>query len=225
MKEVLHFLRELDAHNERPWFQAHKSDYLSAKARVEALAGELIRGIRTFDETIGPLAPADCTYRIYRDTRFSKDKSPYKTHMGIYINRGGKKSGYSGYYFHIGGGEPSMIAAGDYQTEPAVLKILREDISMGGGDFRKILGGVDPALHLDLSSALKRVPAGFPADSPDADFLKLKVFCLVGDIDDRFLLAPSLPERVCDLFRTTRPFLDYINRAIDFVREESALSR
>ena len=221
MKQVLRFLRSLSLHNDKVWFEAHKADYLKAKATVSDLAVRLIAGIRSFDETIGPLSVSDCTYRIYRDVRFSKDKSPYKTHMGIFINRGGKKSGYSGYYFHIDGNGDHMLAVGNYFTEPKVLKVLREDIQLGGGDFRKILDGLAPGLILDRSESLKKVPKGFPTDCPDADFFKLKNFCLVRNLDEGFILSPDLPERVLAVFQTGKPFLDYVNRAIDYCREES----
>jgi len=221
MKEVLRFLRSLSLHNDKVWFEAHKADYLKAKATVSELAAELIEGIRSFDDTIGPLSASDCTYRIYRDVRFSKDKSPYKTYMGIFVNRGGKKSGYSGYYFHIDGNGDHMLAVGNYYTEPRVLKTLREDIELGGGDFRRIVDAAAPGLVLDTADSLKKVPKGFPADSPDAEFFKLKNFSLVMNLDDGFILSPGLAERALDIFRTGKPFLDYVNRAIDFCREET----
>jgi uncharacterized protein (TIGR02453 family) len=221
MKEVLRFLRSLSLHNDKVWFEAHKADYLKAKATVGELAAELIEGIRSFDDTIGPLSASDCTYRIYRDVRFSKDKSPYKTYMGIFVNRGGKKSGYSGYYFHIDGNGDHMLAVGNYYTEPRVLKTLREDIELGGGDFRRIVDAAAPGLVLDTADSLKKVPKGFPADSPDAEFFKLKNFSLVMNLDDGFIFSPGLAERTLDIFRTGKPFLDYVNRAIDFCREET----
>lgn len=220
MKQVLRFLHSLSLHNDKVWFETHKSDYLTAKATVSELAVKLIDGIRSFDGSIGPLSVSDCTYRIYRDVRFSKDKSPYKTHMGVFITRGGKKSGYSGYYFHIDGSGKHLLAIGDYMTEPRVLKTLREDIEMGGGDFRRILDSLAPGLYLDTENALKKVPKGFPADSPDAEFLKLRNFCLLKDLDRDFILSPDLASKLLDIFRTGKPFLDYINRAIDFCRED-----
>ncbi|MBQ6299884.1 MAG: DUF2461 domain-containing protein [Bacteroidales bacterium] len=223
MRQVLRFLHSLSLHNDKAWFDAHKPDYLKAKDTIEVLAVKLIEGIRSFDDTIGPLNAADCTYRIYRDVRFSKDKSPYKTHMGVFITRGGKKSGYSGYYFHVDGTGDHLLAIGDYLTEPQVLKTLREDIEMGGGDFRRILAGLAPGLVLDTEGALKKVPKGFPADSPDAEFFKLKNFCLLKSLDKDFILSPNLVDSVLDIFRTGKPFLDYINRAIDYCREESLL--
>ena len=208
--------------NHKEWFDVNKQRYLAAKATIEDLAGELISGIRSFDDTIGPLSPKDCTYRIYRDLRFSKDKTPYKTHMGLYINRGGKKSGYSGYYFHVGAkATGNMIAIGDIWCPPDVLKIIREDIQLGGGNFRQILSEADPRLSIDTQGALKRVPAPFPSDTPDAPYYKLKAFCLCYAPDDSFVTSRNLASRLVDIFRTTKPFLDFINRAIDFSREES----
>ena len=92
MKEVLQFLQELSENNNKPWFEANKKRYLEAKAKMEQLAVELVAAIRSFDDTIGPLSPKDCTWRIYRDVRFSKDKRPYKTQMGVFVAKGGKKS-------------------------------------------------------------------------------------------------------------------------------------
>lgn len=221
MKETIKFLTELSRNNDKEWFDANKERYLLAKSKVESLATEVIAGIRSFDDTIGPMAAKDCTYRIYRDLRFSKDKTPYKTHMGVYINRGGKKSGYSGYYFHVGAKSyGNMIAIGDIWCSPDVLKIIREDIMLGKGDFRKILSEVDPRLALDMDSALKRVPAGFPSETPDADYYKVKAFCLYYAPEDSFFAEKDLAPRLVEIFRSAKPFLDYINRAIEFCREE-----
>lgn len=221
MKDTLKFLTDLSRNNNKEWFDANKDRYLEAKSKVEALTGDVLAGIRSFDDTIGQLSPKDCTYRIYRDQRFSKDKTPYKTHMGVYINRGGKKSGYSGYYFHIGAKSyGNMVAVGDIWCPPEVLKVIREDIMLGGGDFRKILSEVDPRLVLDMDGALKRVPAGFPKDTPDSDFYRVKAFCLYYAPDDKFFTDKDLASRLVDVFHSAKPFLDYINRAIDYCREE-----
>lgn len=227
MEKVLEFLRKLHRNNNREWFNAHKDEYLEAKNRFNEFAMELVRGIREFDSSIGNLSIGDVTYRIYRDVRFSKDKSPYKCHMGVFICPGGKKSGYCGYYFHVsaaddGGWESGhILAAGDYMTDPKVLRILKEDIELGKGDFRKILETVDPRFNLDRDRALKKVPKEFPADSPDAEFFKLKNFCLSFHPDDSFITEPNLKERVLDIFRTAQPFIGYVNRAIEYVKEEN----
>jgi len=138
------------------------------------------------------------------------------------VNRGGKKSGYCGYYFHVGAKTTgNIVAAGDIWCPPEVVKIIREDIEMGGGDFRKILSEADPRLEIDMTEALKRVPAPFPSETPDAPYYRLKHYCLLFAPDRRFVTKKDLPGRLTELFRTAKPFLDYINRAIEYVREES----
>lgn len=226
MKEILKFLKELSANNEREWFMAHKDEYKRAKERFDAFALELLGQIRKFDPAIGDLKINDITYRIYRDVRFSADKSPYKTHMGVYICPGGKKSAYSGYYFQVSASDKEswegthMLAAGDYWCDPKVLNILREDIEMSDGGFRNILAQADPRFELDYEGALKKVPAGFPADTPDSDFYRLKRFCMAFTPDEKFILEPNLAERVAAIFKTTKPFLDFINRAVTWSHEE-----
>ena len=224
MKEVLAFLRQLRDNNTREWFTAHKDEYLNAQASFNQFTERLILGISRFDPSVSGLTAKDCTYRIYRDVRFSKDKSPYKVHMGAYVCPGGKKSGHAGYYFHVGpgGGEgypyEHMLASGDYCYDPKVLKILREDICYGNGDFEAALHQA-PDFVLDTDSMLRRVPDGLPQDSPYADYLRLRNFSLLHVPDDDFMLAPDLAERATELFRTTYPFIRYVNRAVDYVKE------
>ena len=221
MEQVVAFLEELALHNYKEWFDAHKGEYLQAKNTIAVIAAELISRIAEFDPRMKGLRVEDCTYRIYRDIRFSKDKSPYKTHMGVYVNRGGKKSGYSGYYFHVGAkGTGNMVAVGDICSTPEVLKVLREDIQLGGGDFRRILASVDPRLVIDETDAMKRVPAPFPADSPDAPYFKLRYYCLYFAPDNRFVTSKDLTARLLEIFQGAKPFLDYVNRAVEYVQEE-----
>lgn len=222
MKTILNFLRQLEVNNNKAWFDAHKNDYLEARSHFYAIVENLLQGISSFDPTIKGIGVNDCTYRIYKDMRFSKDGMPYKTHFGAFLARGGRKSGYSGYYFHIGTGSAeeypcrSFLAAGNYYTELKVLKVLREDIELGDGDFDRIIRNLHPSLSLDQSQKLKKVPSGFDPAGPYIDYIKLKNFCLNADFDDCNLDI----EQICEVFRSCKPFLDYINRAIDFVREE-----
>ncbi|MCM1502775.1 MAG: DUF2461 domain-containing protein [Bacteroidales bacterium] len=226
MERILSFLRELEQNNNKEWFDSHKKQYQEAKAAFNSFVEKLIDGISAFDLTIRGIGVSDCTYRINKDMRFSRDKLPYKTHFGAFVVRGGKKSGYSGYYFHIGtcssGETMHMLASGNYFTEPRVLKILREDIELGNGDFDDIVRNrADHRMAIDMGQSLKRVPKEFPADSPNAEYLKLKNFCLLHNFDDDFLLSSCLLPETLEIFRSTRPFLDYINRAIEYSREEN----
>lgn len=227
MKEILKFLRDLSRHNNKEWFTANKERYLKVQKKWYDFCEQLIAEVGQFDEDIAKLTIKDCTYRIYRDTRFSKDKTPYKTHFGVFLCPGGKKSMHAGYYFHVGtGGEDAypaghMLASGNYCYDSKAIKILREDISDGWEEFKNdVLDVADSDFHVDMDDALKRVPKEYPADAPYADFMRLKNFCLVMNVDDEFITSPDLAKRVAELFRTTKPFNDYVNRAVDYAREE-----
>ena len=112
MKAVVEFLRQLHAHNERAWCEAHRAEWLQVQERVRSFAERLIEGIASFDPSVEGLTAKDCTYRIYRDVRFSRDKSPYKTWQGIYVAPHGKKAGYAGYYFHLeGAAEEGLVGS------------------------------------------------------------------------------------------------------------------
>ena len=226
MKATIHFLRQLQYNNNREWFNAHKEEFLKHQTRFHELVDEVIKEITVFDADVAGLTAKDCTYRIYRDVRFSSDKSPYKCHFGAFIAKGGKKAGNAGYYFHIstGGGEEypycHMLAAGDYCYKPEVMKILREDIVNGEGDFDAVVKQADASFTLDNDGALKRNPKGFPADAPYSEYIRLKYFCLTAIPDDEFWEGEDLAKRIASKFATTKPFLNYINRTIDFEREE-----
>ena len=223
MKDLIDFLRDLSCNNNREWFAANKQRYQTMLARWYDFCGALIEAIGQFDPDIAHLSVKDCTYRIYRDTRFSADKSPYKTHFGVFLSKGGKKSMHAGYYFHVGTGlgkdypHCHMMASGNYCYEPRVVKMLREDISFGWEEFKQdVLDVADPSFRVDMDGALKRVPKEYPADAPYADFMRLKSFSLVSYLDDDFILQPNLVSRVVELFKTVKPFNDYINRAVDY---------
>ena len=225
METILNYLRQLETNNNKLWFDAHKSEYQEARARFNAIVEKLIEGVSAFDPTIKGIGIKESTYRIHKDMRFSKDGLPYKTHFGAYICRGGKKSGFSGYYFHIGPGSGvnypcrRFLAVGNYYMEPKVLKIVREDIELGDGDFDRIIKGLHPSLSLDQDQKLKRAPLGFNADGPYIEYVKLKNFCLSGLYDDTSLNVDD----ILTVYRSAKPFLDYINRAIEYSREEYLL--
>ena len=122
---VLRFLARIAVHNDREWMAAHRAEYDEARAAFEDLTADLIRALAEVDPAVAPLTVRDCTYRIYRDTRFSPDKSPYKRHMGAYVNPRGKKSPHGGYYLHLQPGA-CEIAGGAYCLEPKLLRAVRE---------------------------------------------------------------------------------------------------
>lgn len=223
MKEVIHFLAALERNNNREWFHAHKADYLAAQQQFNAFAEQLITRLALFDESVAGLEPKDCTYRIYRDTRFSADKRPYKTHIGAFVCPGGKKSGFSGYYFQVGPGEEGypdgcLLATGNYRFDAKVMQILREDISLDPDAFTATLDRA-PLFRLDDAEMLKRTPRGFDSTAPYAPYLRHKAFCLCYSPGTAFMQAEALLDRTAEAFRSTYPFLRFLNRAIAYANE------
>jgi uncharacterized protein (TIGR02453 family) len=224
MQKIIDFLVQLQQNNCREWFHAHKTEYKVLEEEFHVFVEQLILGIASFDPTVKNLSVKDCTYRIYRDTRFSKDKTPYKTHMGAYICPGGKKSGNAGYYFHI---EPqgkgfiggNLLSTGLYMPDKLALQSVREDIAFKGDEFLSTIKKAK-GFHLDRSNCLTRVPAGFSTDNPHSEYLKLKDVYVVKMMDNQSLLAPDLLERIVADFKTTLAFNNFLNRAVDFAREE-----
>ena len=229
MKNIIPFLKELSKNNNKDWFEANKSRYKTIQKEITEFTEKLIAGIAKFDPTIAGLTAKNCSYRIYRDTRFSHDKTPYKTHIGIYIAKGGKNSGYAGYYFHI---EPKssgswlggcIFSTGLYMPEPAILKSVREDILSNGENFVKtIKAAKNFEWDDDKEYKLSRPPKGFPADSPYIEYIKQKSFSLVQLFDEKLLADDKTLLDFCvKEFKTTKAFADHINRAVDFVRDEN----
>ncbi len=222
MKETLDFLRSLQRHNDRTWFNLHKDEYRAVKDRIDSLAAQLIDGIAGFDNSVVGLTPADCTYRIYRDTRFSNDKTPYKTHIGIYVCRGGKKSPYAGYYLHMepdGNTPRHTLIAGLYCPGSKILHSVREEICYNGEEFEAAVRHAS-GFTIYRGNMLKRTPTGFPADTPCADYLRLRDVYLERSVDDAFLTADGLAERCTAEFARTFPFVTRLNMAVDYALEE-----
>ena len=224
MKKTIDFLAELRLNNNRPWFEANKSRYKEVQEENLTLATELIAAIGAFDPSVRGLTAKDTTYRIYRDVRFSPDKSPYKTHVGVYICPHGKKSGYAGYYFHI---EPkgdgllggNFIMSGLYMPDPVVLRSVRDDILDNGEIFVETMKKAK-GFRLGTDNQLKRTPQGYPVGSPYDEYLRLKDIYLEQAISNDFLLQDNLAERVAKEFKKTYEFCALLNRSVDYANEE-----
>lgn len=222
--EILRFLTELSEHNHKTWFDANRDRYQAIKDDFSDFAEQLIARVGEFDPRCQGLTLAQCTYRINRDTRFSNDKRPYKTHLGVYICPQGKKSGYSGYYFHI---EPTgqdylqshLLAVGNYCYSKEDLQSIREEIYDNPLVFQENLAKAH-GFTLDNTDCLKKAPKGFPADWAYANLLKHKAYCLLKPMTDNQLHSANLLDRVTDDFARCYPFNEQLNRAIDYAREE-----
>lgn len=216
MEQVISFLEELAQHNYKEWFDAHKSEYLQAKNTIAVVAAELIARVAESDKRMKGLRVEDCTYRIYRDIRFSADKTPYKTHMGIYVCAGGKKSGRAGYYLHI---EPAtktyFICSGLYNPTKEMIKSVREEIMLSGSKFDAAIKAAK-GFELDWDGALTRLPLGWQP-GPYSDYYRLKSYIIIKSVDKKYITAGNLASRVARDLKPTVPFCEILNRCVDYV--------
>jgi uncharacterized protein (TIGR02453 family) len=215
---TLKFLKDLKKNNNRPWFEAHRTDYEQAKADFAGLIDAVIKKHGKKDKTISHLQPKDCMFRINRDVRFSKDKSPYKSNMGAYLNRGGKKSLFGGYYFHCEPGK-SFVGGGLWMPMPAELHKIRQEIDYNLADFRKIVESrrfksIYNTVSRDAEYTLSRVPKGYEADNPAAEYLKLKSVVATASVPDGVLTSKELVGTIAKAFEALQPMIEFVNDAI-----------
>ena len=174
-KETVDFLAKLKKDNNRDWFQANKKLFDAAQGNLVAFSGYLIGEICKFDDAVVGLDPLKCVFRIYRDVRFAKDKSPYKTNLGTYISPGGRKSMQPGYYFHVELGRSFVAGGKHYPDGPELLKI-RTAIAENTVEFLKIVNKksfVEQFGELRGEKLIK-APKGFDATHAAVEYLKLK---------------------------------------------------
>jgi len=216
VRDICNFLVALKKNNDREWFNANKDQYLYVKDIFSSLAESLIERISKFDPSVSNLSVKDCTYRIYRDIRFSLDKSPYKTHMGVYVCPGGKKSNHSGYYLHIEPGEKSILAVGSYMAPKQLIDSIREDIFSRSQEFLDTIKNRGD-FELDTSRALKKLPSGYSSENPMSEYLKQKDYCFISPIPKKYLegKVEALLDYSVERFESLKNFNDFLNRAID----------
>lgn len=216
LPEILSFLEALKENNNREWFAANKSWYDKLKKEFEGFAVQLITVTAKIDKDIAYLEPKDCTYRIYRDTRFSTDKTPYKTNMGVFMVKGGKNSGNAGYYVHL---EPGMffLSGGVWMPMPDTLKKIRTEIYENIDEFLEIVEGKGFKKHFknfDQELKLKNPPKDFPKDFEHIDYLKYKSYTVSKPISSDLLFSKNFFKEVEGVFSALAPLNRFLNQAI-----------
>ena len=208
---TLQFLKNLTKNNSRDWFNENKTTYQEAQQDVISFVEKLIEEMGDFDEEMGKLEAKKSVFRIYRDTRFSKDKTPYKTNFGAGLGMG-KGNKISGYYLHIEPGK-SFLAGGVYKPEPSVLKTIRQEISAFGDEFKAILEQDEFRNYfrgLSVEDKLKKVPQGFEKDHKMAEYLKLKHFIVTHPVSDEQLLSENAVKEFTKIFKAMKPLNDFL---------------
>ena len=215
MKDVYEFLKDLAANNNRDWMHAHKKQYEAAKNEFKVFVAELIKGISAFDSGVTGLEPKDCIFRVNRDIRFSKDKSPYKTNFGASIMEGGRKSLNPTYYIHIQPGK-SFVAGGLYMPEPENLKKIRQEIDYNPEELKKIVQEERfvSAFGAMTGDRLKTTPKGYPKDHPNIELLRMKSFLVSKDLKDQDLISENAVKDVLVAYQVMYPFNRYFSVAI-----------
>ena len=214
-KALFDFLKDLKENNHRDWFHANKKTYDGVKKNVLEMLERILPELEKLDPDMTGLEPKKCIFRINRDIRFSKDKSPYKTNFGSFMVKGGKSSGNAGYYIHFEPGN-SFIAGGIYMPPGPQLRKVRTEIYYNVDEFKAILEKAYKSnTFTEISGEkLKRPPKDFPAEFPDIELLKYKSYGFVHYIDDEICWKPDFEQYVMKVFADMSPAVRFINRGL-----------
>lgn len=215
LKPTLAFLDDLARNNNKPWFDAHRAQYEQARAGFEEFVQLLIAEISKFDD-LGMLSARECIFRINRDLRFSKDKSPYKTNMGASIAPGGKKGIRLSYYLHLMPHDQSFLGGGLHMPMPDQLAKFRRAIDRDPAPFKKIIkvkSFVEYFGKLD-GEKLATAPKGYAKDHPEIELLKLKEVVAGHQLRDKDILSGDIVAETARTFRALKPFLRYLDSVL-----------
>lgn len=214
---ILKFLKDLERHNDRDWFEKNKTRYLVAKEGFEEVVTAVLKDLVKFDDGLAGLNPKKLPFRIYRDVRFSKDKRPYKTNMGAGFSPNGKLVQEPGYYLHLQPGNKSFIAGGIYMPDASNLARIRQEIDYSSKKLEKILKSSQFKKlfdNFDDFDKLKTAPKGYPKDHPQIEWLKLKSFIVSVPLTDKQITDKRFISSVTAACRTIKPLNDFLREAI-----------
>ena len=219
-KSTLQFLTQLKKHNNKPWFEEHRKQYEDARMDMEKFIQAVIDKHSKNDPDILGLTAKKCMFRINRDVRFSKNKQPYKTNFGASMDRGGKKSGFAGYYFHLEPGK-SFMGGGIWMPEPTAVKNIRQEIDYCLPEFESIIKNkkfkqvYDGLYSGEEGLKLVNVPRGFEKENPAAEYLKFKSWLAIANLTDDEITGKDLLKKTQQGFEVLQPLVKFLNRAVD----------
>lgn len=217
----LNFLSNLKLNNSREWFEQNRDLYENYRSDILQLTENLLKELSKIDNAIlqANLDPKKCLTRVNRDLRFSKDKTPYKNYVLIVFNKNYPQPNKAGYFIHI---EPEncSVGGGVWQTTPEYLKKIRQEIDYSFTAFNKIITTSEFQKTFPNGiqgvGKLKKMPYGYDETNQANELLKLKGFCTKEPLNDKVLTSKDCIKTVMDFFKTTKPIIDYINKAIEY---------
>lgn len=217
--ETLQFFRELRENNHKDWFDQNRHRYELVKKDYHSLIAEILGQLQKFDGDLAHLQIKDCTFRINRDIRFSRDKRPYKTYLSMVFTPFGRKMDYAGYYVHIDEVEGSFLGGGIYMPPGETLKKVRYEISVFYEDLQSVLSDKDfQTVYADFDRSadimLTRPPKGYTIDDPALEYLKLKSFTVTKELPAAFLTEKNSVAEIVQSLVVLRPMIRFLNRAL-----------
>lgn len=214
MAEIFGFLADLASNNDREWFAANRARYEAARETFEALLASIIASLSIHDETISLVSPKQAAFRLHRDLRFTKDKTPYKLAFSAFVSGYDRRSAYPGYYLRIEPGA-TMMAAGLHSPGKSTLAAIRAALLKDHGWLTRISGDLAGRFPGGLGGdRLKRVPSGFPADHAASDFLRHKGFVVSQPFSDKSALSADLPQLAAESFAAAVPLNNALARYV-----------
>ena len=213
----LKFLKDLSKNNNREWFEKNKSRYLECKVEFEGFVSLLLDDMIQFDNSLAGLDPKKLIFRIYRDVRFSKDKSPYKRNFSAGFSHEGKGMGTPGYYFHIQPNNESFVGVGLFQPIPENLSKIRQEIDYNGDELKKIFNEKKfKANYKEFwnEDTLKTSPKGYAKDHPYLEWLKLKSYIVTHSFKDSEVTSKNFRKNLIQVLKSSKPLNDFLKDAI-----------
>lgn len=221
---LLSFLSDLKNNNTREWFAENKERFLEQKSAFDQFTIQLISMFAEFENMDG-VELKHCSYRIYRDVRFSKDKAPYKTWFSASFSEGGRKSGLMDYYVHIEPGGKSFLGGGMYDPTPEQLALFRQEIDYNAKHLKGIIQSPTflQVFGEPVGDSLKKMPKGYEVDHPEIELLKKKQLFFWRKYSDSELTNPLFADMLIKDAQVLKPYLDFLN-AIFFDKEPFSIN-
>jgi uncharacterized protein (TIGR02453 family) len=214
---TLDFLKKLHQNNDREWFKEHKKEYEAAKEEFATVITALLEHFtHNIDPAFSSITAKDCIFRLNRDVRFSKDKTPYKTYFSAVIHPEGRKTEKPLMYLHITPNDNSFLALGVYEVSKEYIKKIREEIDYNADELKAIFDKKEFKKYFTEfavmeNGTLKTAPRGYPKDHPNIELLRLKHFIVQKSITDKQLLSNDIAQNLAQMAIAGQPLNDWLN--------------